>query len=247
MGSQWNTQTGTTLWTSDVTQKPVQLTDFQKHPNSWISVVSFCILLKFMEFLRQCWLPMIILLTRVAGNHQRSTRMCWSISCSKMFDSFTSCQTTFLSLRSFIGQSLLMLLPFPGGLTSVCFSNSLRLLWRHNYHVETSFVAQEIRKHMFDLLSATNRKWLVWQEVACLGLSVKFANDARLYYIMRSLFELWPVRNDSIQIRKFPLEYPSRLFKPFVPSSVEVSTGSWCHFEGQKVLNILIGDVLSFG
>ena len=65
-----------------------------------------------------------------------------------------------------------MLLPFPGGFTNVCFSNSLTLLWRHNYRIEISFVAQEICKRMFDLLSATNRKWLVWQEVACSGMSV---------------------------------------------------------------------------
>ena len=142
MGSQWNTQTGTTLWASDVTQKPVQLTDFQKSPNSWISVVNFSVLLKFMKFLRWCWLPMIILLMRVIRNYQRITRMCRSISCSKMLDSFTSCQTTFLSLRSFICQASHMLLPFPGGFTNVCFRNSVTLLWRHNYH------AEEIRKNV---------------------------------------------------------------------------------------------------
>ena len=112
----------------------------------------------------------MILLAKVVGNHHRSTRMCQSIGCSKMLDSFASCRTTFLSL--FIGQSLHMLLPFPGGFTNVCFSNSLTLLWRHNYRIEISFVAQEICKRMFDLLSATNRKWLVWQEVACSGMSV---------------------------------------------------------------------------
>ena len=115
----------------------------------------------------------MILSARVFGNHHRSTRMCRSIGCSKMLDSFASCQTTFLSLRSFfISQSLHMLLPFPGRFTNVCFSNSLMLLWRHNYRIEISFVAQEICKRMFDLLSATNRKWLVWQEVACSGMSV---------------------------------------------------------------------------
>lgn len=143
---------------------------------------------------------MIILSTTVIGNHHRSTRMCQSIRCSKMLDSFASCRTTFLSLRSFIGQSLHILLPFPGGFTNVCFSNSLTLLWRHNYHIEISFVAQEICKRMFNLLPATNRKWLVWQEVACSGMSVNShlrTTHAQQHWWLYNEVTLWNPTNEK--------------------------------------------------
>lgn len=111
-----------------------------------------------------------------------------------------NCRTTFLSLRSFIGQSLHILLPFPGGFTNVCFSNSLTLLWRHNYHIEISFVAQEICKRMFNLLSATNRKWLVWQEVACSGMSVNShlrTTHAQQHWWLYNEVTLWNPTNEK--------------------------------------------------
>ena len=143
----------------------------------------------------------MILSARVVGNHHRSTRMCQSIRCSKMLDSFASCRTTFLSLRSFLSASpciccFLFLVDLP------TFASAIVLRFFEGIIIASkiSFVAQEICKRMFNLLSATNRKWLVWQEVACSGMSVNSylrTTHAQQHRWLYNEVTLWNLTNEK--------------------------------------------------
>ena len=122
MGSQWNTQTGTTLGGQAMSHRsrfswPISR-KVQTVESVWSTSVFSWNLCSFFDDVDCQWsfswresLETINYSLECAGTS----------SVAKCLTFCANCRTTFLSLRSFISQSLHMLLPFPGGFTNLSF------------------------------------------------------------------------------------------------------------------------------